>query len=584
MSQRDWKLPDRPRPWRREAPSDPQQAAQPAQQAAQPAAQQAHARARSPSPCPRALVAQPPPPRPPRSWAAPRADLAEDLESAIASVVESAASEGPPPMPPPLPPAKQGEGARRSRRLTVFLKRPPEGRRSSRVSSSGAPASSESTDPEPAAPAQPQGQWEDRAEAEVFVAATDAEEGELAQLPAAPEAPQAPADDDCIPPPPLPVSSAVPQAARDDPACSPVPRAARPAQPEPGALPPLQGAAAEQSHVLRVFYPPLCASKAFRYAREELVRELHQRVVQAFRIGAEDEKSVRLLLPLDFSGELRGLWLEQERALDSYAFRAWEVGYPTLLLFPPGYEGSVLLLGRTKGCDCASLKRIRLDLGRTLPTHPRFREKGGRGQTSLENVLHTIALHDPDLGYCQGMNFIAAALLCHMSEEAAFWTFLQMLRSRRYAIVGLYSPRMPLLVWSLAAFSDILDKCMPDLAEHLRELSIPVSALVTPWFHTLFTGTQMKPEVCYRVLDLFMLHGFSFIHRVAFAVLKLHKEKLLRADCCNILEVVRAALESIGETGAEVSSSALVATALKSPAPQLPEADEKEMAKLLRPL
>lgn len=43
------------------------------------------------------------------------------------------------------------------------------------------------------------------------------------------------------------------------------------------------------------------------------------------------------------------------------------------------------------------------------------------GQASLRRVLKAYSLHDPDVGYCQGMNFIAGMLLTIVSEEEAFW-------------------------------------------------------------------------------------------------------------------------------------------------------------------
>lgn len=43
------------------------------------------------------------------------------------------------------------------------------------------------------------------------------------------------------------------------------------------------------------------------------------------------------------------------------------------------------------------------------------------GQASLRRVLKAYSLHDPDVGYCQGMNFIAGMLLTIVTEEEAFW-------------------------------------------------------------------------------------------------------------------------------------------------------------------
>ena len=40
----------------------------------------------------------------------------------------------------------------------------------------------------------------------------------------------------------------------------------------------------------------------------------------------------------------------------------------------------------------------------------------------LRHVLYAIVIRNPTIGYCQGMNFIAARLLNCMREEEAFWT------------------------------------------------------------------------------------------------------------------------------------------------------------------
>lgn len=43
------------------------------------------------------------------------------------------------------------------------------------------------------------------------------------------------------------------------------------------------------------------------------------------------------------------------------------------------------------------------------------------GQAALRRVLRAYSYYDPEVGYCQGMNFIAGMFLTVMSEEEAFW-------------------------------------------------------------------------------------------------------------------------------------------------------------------
>ena len=57
----------------------------------------------------------------------------------------------------------------------------------------------------------------------------------------------------------------------------------------------------------------------------------------------------------------------------------------------------------------AYLKLIEKDIPRTLPTHKQARQFGESG--SLRRVLKAYCRHHPDVGYCQGMNFVAGLFL-----------------------------------------------------------------------------------------------------------------------------------------------------------------------------
>jgi hypothetical protein len=44
------------------------------------------------------------------------------------------------------------------------------------------------------------------------------------------------------------------------------------------------------------------------------------------------------------------------------------------------------------------------------------------GEDALRNILSAYASHNPTVGYCQGMNFLAATLLLEIKdEEKSFW-------------------------------------------------------------------------------------------------------------------------------------------------------------------
>lgn len=66
----------------------------------------------------------------------------------------------------------------------------------------------------------------------------------------------------------------------------------------------------------------------------------------------------------------------------------------------------------TKDTKCEDV--IQRDINRTFPAHKVFRETGGTGQDSLFKVSKAYAVYDQEVGYCQGLSFVAATLLLHV--------------------------------------------------------------------------------------------------------------------------------------------------------------------------
>ncbi|RVW44761.1 Ecotropic viral integration site 5-like [Vitis vinifera] len=79
------------------------------------------------------------------------------------------------------------------------------------------------------------------------------------------------------------------------------------------------------------------------------------------------------------------------------------------------------------------------DISRTFPSHVFFQQRHGPGQRSLYNVLKAYSVYDRDVGYVQGMGFLAGLLLLYMSEEDAFWLMVALLKGAVHApMEGLY--------------------------------------------------------------------------------------------------------------------------------------------------
>jgi len=90
-----------------------------------------------------------------------------------------------------------------------------------------------------------------------------------------------------------------------------------------------------------------------------------------------------------------------------------------------------------------AFNQIELDLTRTYPNIIEVEDLQSL-LGPLRNVLYSIVIRNPTIGYCQGMNFIAARLLYCMKEEEAFWTMTQIVEC--YLPLDYYSNMIGVLV------------------------------------------------------------------------------------------------------------------------------------------
>ena len=112
------------------------------------------------------------------------------------------------------------------------------------------------------------------------------------------------------------------------------------------------------------------------------------------------------------------------------------------------------------------------DLDRTFPKHALFNTKfNKRGKSSLKNVLYAFAVHDPVVGYTQGMGFIAALLLMLMTEDDAFFILKTLLDSNGdYKMRGLYMEGLPELHLRYYQFNKLLIQFAPKIHKHLVKI------------------------------------------------------------------------------------------------------------------
>ncbi|XP_035225179.1 TBC1 domain family member 1-like [Stegodyphus dumicola] len=165
--------------------------------------------------------------------------------------------------------------------------------------------------------------------------------------------------------------------------------------------------------------------------------------------------------------------------------------------------------------------------GRTFPNHPFYSQSLGAGQLSLFNLLKAYSLLDKEVGYCQGLSFVAGILLLHMPEEQAF----SMMKYLMFDL-GLrkqYKTDMVAFQVQMYQLSRLIHDNYRDLYEHLEKNDIAPTLYAAPWFLTLF-ASQFPVGFVSRLFDLIFLSGIDVVFKVSLVLLGNYKTHILTCD------------------------------------------------------
>ena len=236
--------------------------------------------------------------------------------------------------------------------------------------------------------------------------------------------------------------------------------------------------------------------------------------------------------------------------------KVWsECSGASAMRIPGYYDDLVRGIGGTEP-DSSVVAQIDMDIRRTLTDNVFFRK--GPGVAKLKEVLLAYSRRNEEVGYCQGMNLIAASLLLIMpTAEDAFWILVSMIEiilPQHYYDHGLLASRADQVV-----LRQYISELLPKLSAHLDDLGIELEALTFQWFLSVFTDC-LSAEALYRVWDVVLClnvtsnvvpngstgkdgadkavpipedlasgsgGGSTFLFQVALALLKLNEPQLL---------------------------------------------------------
>ncbi|XP_069833490.1 TBC1 domain family member 14 isoform X2 [Dendropsophus ebraccatus] len=180
----------------------------------------------------------------------------------------------------------------------------------------------------------------------------------------------------------------------------------------------------------------------------------------------------------------------------------------------------------------ASLELIKLDISRTFPNLCIF-QKGGPYHDMLHSILGAYTCYRPDVGYVQGMSFIAAVLILNLDTADAFIAFSNLLN--KPCQMAFFRVDHGLMLTYFAAFEVFFEENLPRLFAHFKKNNLTPDIYLIDWIFTLYSKSLPLDLAC-RVWDVFCRDGEEFLFRTALGILRLFEDILTRMDFIHIAQ------------------------------------------------
>lgn len=191
-----------------------------------------------------------------------------------------------------------------------------------------------------------------------------------------------------------------------------------------------------------------------------------------------------------------------------------------------------------------STKCIPFDLPRTFPTLAFF-SVGGPLHQDCARILEAYTFFRPDIGYVQGMSFLAAMLLLYLPPYPAFVCLCNLINTP--SVLGLYRLEPRAVECRSLLFRRLCAAQLPAVSQRLfDDIDLRPELFLIEWFMTLFSKC-LPIDSASVIWDLFFLDGEVVLYCTALALLRMSEPKLLSDEGADLEGCVKILGEELRE-------------------------------------
>ncbi|VWU52145.1 Rab-GTPase-TBC domain containing protein, putative [Hepatocystis sp. ex Piliocolobus tephrosceles] len=186
---------------------------------------------------------------------------------------------------------------------------------------------------------------------------------------------------------------------------------------------------------------------------------------------------------------------------------------------------SIDLYKELKKQNSSFQKIIEKDIYRTFPNNSIFLNKETDMYKKLSDVLKICSIYFKKIGYCQGMNYVAAIfLLVFRNKIDTVRCFIALLRNFNLKEMFIYKfPELKNIIYQLKV---LIKAYLPDLSVYLKKNKIKVDFFCINWFMTLFSQ-DLSFENTVKLWDMFFLFGIKILIKLSLILLSHYAHKII---------------------------------------------------------
>lgn len=121
------------------------------------------------------------------------------------------------------------------------------------------------------------------------------------------------------------------------------------------------------------------------------------------------------------------------------------------------------------------------------------------------------------------------------NEIDVFWSFVSLVKNKKFLIIGLYEPGLPLLRFLESVTMKVMEKEIPHIVDKFQELCVPSGFWLLKWFMTMFTYA-FPINICLRIWDFILCEGIFGLVYIVIPILKSFENLIMEFDDLEDLE------------------------------------------------